>query len=219
MGTDDSARIWRHTSRPESSGSIRSRSTRSGVSPWNRSRALRPSAAWVTRNPSPSSASASVSRRVGSSSTTRIVFATPTSMPRSVNAELSAGGSRRLGSPLPDLVASAAAGGHVVLREGVAAAIGAKLEEPVVVVDPIYLGAGRVGPVGACAHRDGPIAVDGERPQVGLVRARRVAGAGIPVRVQPCEDDGLAALLGIVVRVPAVLGLVADQRPNVLADL
>src|SRR4029079_6511032 len=75
MGTLDSARMIRQTSTPDSSGSIRSSSTRSGRSERNWARASRPSAAWTTRNPSESSASARVSRSVVSSSTTRIVRA------------------------------------------------------------------------------------------------------------------------------------------------
>src|SRR3990170_4560288 len=51
-GTDDSRRIARQTSRPVTSGSIRSRITRSGPESRNRSSARLPSAATSTANPS-----------------------------------------------------------------------------------------------------------------------------------------------------------------------
>src|SRR3990172_4320413 len=72
MGTSEPERIVRHRSRPETSGSIRSRMTRAGGSARNRSRALRPSVARLTRYPSRSRLYRTVSARETSSSTTRI---------------------------------------------------------------------------------------------------------------------------------------------------
>src|SRR5688572_6853587 len=71
-GTDDSSRIARHTSSPVTSGSIKSRITRSGPESRNRSSARLPSAATSTANPSRSRLYRIDSAREASSSTTRI---------------------------------------------------------------------------------------------------------------------------------------------------
>ena len=52
IGTSDSVRIVRHTSRPETSGSIRSKITSDGGSVRKRSSARRPSVATETAYPS-----------------------------------------------------------------------------------------------------------------------------------------------------------------------
>src|SRR6476660_1586540 len=71
MGTVDSARMMRHTSSPESDGSMRSSSTSDGRSERNRSMAIVPSGATVGRSPSRSSVYSMLSASDGSSSTIR----------------------------------------------------------------------------------------------------------------------------------------------------
>src|SRR5262245_62808894 len=72
MGTSESDRIVRHTSRPETSGSIRSRITSEGGSLRKRSSARRPSGATETVYPSRSRLYRTESARDSSSSTTRM---------------------------------------------------------------------------------------------------------------------------------------------------
>src|SRR5262245_22762845 len=72
IGTSESERIVRHTSRPETSGSIRSRNTRGGGSVRKRSRARRPSGATEAVYPSRSRLYRTESARDSSSSTTRM---------------------------------------------------------------------------------------------------------------------------------------------------
>ncbi len=70
IGMPDSARISLQTSRPDSPGSIRSSSTRSGCTSRNASSALDPSRTTAVSKPSPRSTMVSISARAGSSSTT-----------------------------------------------------------------------------------------------------------------------------------------------------
>src|SRR5215217_936126 len=72
IGTSESDRIVRHTSRPETSGSMRSRITRDGGSVRKRSSARRPSGATETEYPSRSRLYRTESASDSSSSTTRI---------------------------------------------------------------------------------------------------------------------------------------------------
>src|SRR5215218_357354 len=179
---------------------MRSSRTRSGASAWNRSSASRPSPAWIARNPSASRASASVSRSVGSSSTTRIVLGTPRSLRTTVNGELAR---------------SALAGQHPVLGERAALAFVVKFEQPVVVVDPRDLVVRRVGPVRARTDRDGLVALDRERAQVCAEGAGLVARAGVAAGVEPGVDDRVASDLRVVRGVPAVLRVGAEERRDV----
>src|SRR5262245_30716275 len=72
IGTSESERIVRHRSRPETSGSMRSRITREGGSLRKRSSARRPSGATETVYPSRSRLYRTESARDSSSSTTRM---------------------------------------------------------------------------------------------------------------------------------------------------
>ncbi len=68
IGTDDRARMERHTSIPESRGSMRSSSTRSGLTEAKSRRASLPSRATVTSKPSRVSPMTSASMNDSSSS-------------------------------------------------------------------------------------------------------------------------------------------------------
>ena len=73
IGTDERRRSSRHTSMPDTLGSITSSSTRSGFTASKMSSASAPSRATWTRNPSRLSPTVRASTKESSSSTTRIV--------------------------------------------------------------------------------------------------------------------------------------------------
>src|SRR5205085_8529750 len=71
-----------------------------------------------------------------------------------------------------------------------------------------------VGGVRAGPDGDGAVAAADERLQVAGKRARLIARAGVPARVEPGLDDRIAADLRLVGGVPAVLGVVAEERAD-----
>ena len=202
IGTPDSARMIRQTSIPDSSGSIRSRRTRSGRSARKRTSASRPSAADTTRNPSASSASTSASRRVGSSSTTRIVRAICRSGYRRVLT-----GHSRPAVPVDRSMTRAQLLRqlHEVLDELDALAVAVEAQQEVVVVE--RLGTSRPGSCtgsGRWRRR--------ARRRTPTRRSGRSTCPGSSLFGQPVRDDRLATDDRVRPRLVAVLGLLGEQR-------
>src|SRR5215212_9696216 len=194
MGTDDLARSCRHTSTPETRGSMRSSSTRSGSTRSKSSRASAPSRATWTRKPSRCSPTVSASTNESSSSTTSTVVESLTEL---LSSHLGGQGHRPrprrqaqrehrpLALPRPDLDLAPVVAGHVA-HDGEAEPRAPRLPAP--------------GPVDPVEPLEDPLEVPLGDPDAGV---RHVDLDPAAVGAGPHRDDRprVAVLAGVLEQV------------------